>query len=126
MNSLPAVVAGDAADIPIQAWLYGGVQPAAYSAGDTLVGYVYQTPRSPAPLFTATVTWYTAPGSTGSPTQTGYDEGQVLFSISNAQGALLVPSLVYTVVVVWAAAATPSKTETIVRIALPVVSPAGP
>jgi hypothetical protein len=126
MNSLPAVVAGDAADIPIQAWLYGGAQPAMYGAGDTLVGYVYQTPRSPSPLFTAAVTWYTAPGQTGEPTQTGYGQGQVLFSIANAQSALLVPSLTYTVIVVWAAAATPSKTETIVRIALPVVSPAGP
>jgi hypothetical protein len=126
MNRLPPIVAGDAADIPIQAWLYGGAQPAIYAAGDSLVGYVYQTPRSPMPLFTAAVTWYTAPGSTGSPTQTGYAQGQVLFSITNAQAALLVPSVVYTVVVVWSAAATPSKTETIVRIALPVVSPAGP
>ena len=61
MNSLAQIVAGDAADIPIQAWLFGGAQPAAYGAGDTLVGYVYQNPRSPTPLFTAAVTWYTAP-----------------------------------------------------------------
>ncbi len=105
------IVVGSAFDLPVQAWLRGGATKAAFSAGDTLVASVLQQNVS-TPIFQPTVTWYTAGN-----TQTGYGQGQVVVSGTNAQAALLMPRGPYTLVVDW----TPSGysfTEPIARIKL--------
>jgi hypothetical protein len=116
MKSLDPIMAGAAADYPVQTWLRGGASKAAYASGsgDTLVGSVYQG-STPAAIFNPTVVWYTA-----SSTQTGYLEGQILISITNAQAALLVPRGAYVVVVQWTPASSSSKTAPIARMILPV------
>jgi hypothetical protein len=113
------IVAGSCFDIPVQSVVFGALADAIFTEADTLTGYVYQG-RSAAPLFQPAIAWYTAPGPSGTPTQTGYQQGQVLVSGTNAQGALLGPTGSYTLVVDWSPAANPSKTAPIVRMKLPV------
>jgi hypothetical protein len=113
MSSPVPIVTGAAVDLGIQTYLRGsGSQPASYASGDTLTAGVYQSRQSSA-LFTPTVTWYTA-----NSTQTGYTQGQVVVSWTDAQGALLIPTISYTLVVFWAPASSPSKVAPIVRIPL--------
>lgn len=78
------VCAGLAVQIPIETHLYGG-KPARYQAGDTLAGYLYRS-GIPSAVFSPTVAYYTA-GSTVD----GYDQGWIVISWDETQGALLVP-----------------------------------
>jgi hypothetical protein len=114
------IVRGCAQDYPIQTWLAGGNTEAFYGAEDTIAAYCYQA-RTTTPLFQPVVSWYTAGG-----VQTGYLEGQVSISISDAQSAILVPTIGYTLLVAWSAAATPSKIAAIVRVRLLVLPAAFP
>jgi hypothetical protein len=107
------IVQGFADDYPTQTYLWGSTSPAQYGAGDVLVGYCIPAGMTLASaIFQPLVDWYTVGG------QTGYDQGQVLISISNAQSLLLVPTINYTLLVGWAAAATPAKISPIARVKL--------
>jgi hypothetical protein len=124
MNSV-TVIAGSCKDIPLQSFVDGGNRvKAAYPNGslDTLTGFVFWG-RSTTALFLPAITWYGAPGLTGIATQTGYDQGMILASYTNAQGAMLVPNSPYTLVAWWSPAAVPSKNVPIVRIKLIVEAP---
>lgn len=118
MTNSVTIVVGDKADYPLQTWIRGGLARAVYSAGDFLRAYCYQG-KSTTPLFVPAVEWYTANGS-----QLGYLQGQVMVRITNAQGALLVPSGLYTIAVQWAPALAPTEWSGIVRTKL-VVEPVG-
>jgi hypothetical protein len=116
------IVQGLAEDYPTQTWFWGGITQAAYSVDDTLTAYCYQA-RLATAIFQPAVGWYTGnpPGS-----QNGYDQGQVVISITNAQSALLNPTIAYTLLVKWSPAADSSKTAAIVRVKLIVSAPAFP
>ncbi len=105
------IVAGDAKDWEIQTWNEGALAPASYQPGDTLTGaYLYRN-RSTTPVFQPTVQWFT-----NGNTQTGYQQGQLLVSVTNAQAALLQPTVGYTLVVKLSPATDPSRSYAIVRL----------
>jgi hypothetical protein len=116
MNSLTIVV-GAAADFPVQTWNRGNASKPVYTSADALTAYCYQG-RSLTALFSPAVAWYTA-----NSTQTGYDQGQVLLSITSMQAALLTPGGAYSVVVWWSPASQPAKLAAIVRNQLIVEAP---
>src|SRR5436190_956245 len=105
-------------DYPLQAHNTGGQSNPAYAALDTLAAYVYRG-QDQAVLFAAPVSWYTANG-----TQTGFDQGQVLVSISKANSATLDPGGSY-LLLVWWTKADLSRTEPIARCMLLVEPAAG-
>ena len=86
------VVSGDAANIPLQTWCYGALAAGRYGATDVLSAAVYRY-RSAQPLFQPTVSWRVVGDQA---TQTGYDEGQVVVSMTGAQTGLMVPTIPYT------------------------------
>jgi len=119
MNPFP-IVQGLAADYPTQTWLWGGLTKAAYANGDTLTGYCYPA-KSTTALFQPAVSWYTANSF-----QTGYDQGQIVISISGAQSALLVAGNPFTLLVTWSPAGQPAKIAPIARVKLLVLPPPFP
>ena len=120
MNTTISIVVGDAVDVPIQCWTRGGAVSAVYAPGDTLSSAVYQS-RATSPLFLPTAAWYTAMG-----TQTGYGQGQVVVSFTNAQTALMVPTLSYSLLVYRTLSANNTKTELIARVQLTIEAVAYP
>ncbi len=120
MNTTISIVVGDAVDVPIQCWTRGGALSAVYASGDTLTAAVYQS-RATSPLFTPAVAWYTAMG-----TQSGYGQGQVVVSFTNAQSALMVPTLPYTLLVYRTLFADNTRTELIARVKLSIEAVAYP
>lgn len=116
-NVLP-LVKGYSEDWPIQTYLWGGSVKAVYASGDTLAAGIYAHGSSSA-LFNPTIGWFTNGGL-----QTGYDQGQVLASVSATQAATLEVSGSYTLLVTNTPAADPTRTYPIARIALRVDSPA--
>jgi hypothetical protein len=111
-------------DYPLQAHNTGGQTNPAYAAADTLAAYVYRG-QDQAVLFATPVAWY-APVDpvTLLPLQTGYDQGQVLVSISKANSATLDPGGSY-LLLVWWTKADLSRTEPIARCMLLVEPAAG-
>jgi hypothetical protein len=103
------IVRGFARDYPTKTWKWDSAYRPSYGVADTLTAYCYQA-RIATPLFLPTVAWYTAGG-----TQTGYLEAEVVISISNAQSALLVPTIGYSLLVKWSPASSPSLVAAIVR-----------
>lgn len=123
MNTL-TVIAGAYKSYPINTYLDGNNKvPAAYpnGASDTLTGFVFWGLSTTA-LFTPTITWYGKPGLTGIATQTGYDQGQILATFTNAQASLLVPNSPFTLTAWWSPAANPSINTPIAKIKLIVKS----
>jgi hypothetical protein len=124
LNPIATVVTGSAFDLPIQIVLRPTGIPWAFNAGDTLQGFVYQgRPVSwafppPVYVFQSTVGPYTRGGG-----QTGYTQGQVLFSGSTAQSANLVPGGNYTIGIWWAPSSNSSNLSCIARGALIVEGP---
>jgi hypothetical protein len=114
------IVTGLASDYTVQTWLRGGITPAAYALGDVLVGYCYRSGTTTA-LFQPAVTFYTKGGS-----QTGYTQGQILISLSNAQASLLVPGIRYGLEVTWSPLSNLTKVAAIVRVSLVVLPRAYP
>lgn len=111
-----AIVQGAAEDLCLQCRYRGGAT-AAFAAGDSISAAIYQW-RVATPVCTPEVAWYTASNS-----QTGYDQGQILVSLTNDQAALLQPTggpLGYSLVVTWTPAALPSKSAPIVLLPLTV------
>lgn len=110
------IVQGAAQDFCLQSLNRGGAA-ASFASGDTISAAIYQWSVA-TPICTPTVAWYTAGGN-----QTGYDQGQIVVSPTNAEAALLQPTggpLGYTMVVTWTSAAQPSKSAPIVRLPLTV------
>ncbi len=111
MNSLTIVQAADR-DFPVQTFLQGGIATPVYSSSDSLSGAVFQG-RTLTPIFIPTVGWYTKNGL-----QTGYDQGQILIGINNAQSAMLIVGGKYMVITYWSPADNPTKTGIIARMIL--------
>lgn len=107
--------------LPYQAVNRGGQSYPAYAAGDALTSFVYQG-QNLVPLFSPTAGWFTGVVS-GS--QTGYDQGQVLVSLANADTATLEADGEYTVEVWWTPAVNPSIKARIVRALLRVKAAPG-
>jgi hypothetical protein len=103
------LVVGDTKDLVLQCKAQGGGSNAAYSATDTLSATVAPY-GSTVVLFEPTPSWFTNQN-----TQTGYDQGQVTATCTNAQMAMLVPSNVYTLTVSRQLGSAPSRTEKIAR-----------
>jgi hypothetical protein len=114
------IVTGLASDYVVQTWLRGSITPAAYALGDVLVCNCYRSGTTTA-LFQPAVTFYTKNGN-----QTGYTEGQLLISLSNAQASLLVPGIRYGLEVTWSPLLNLTKVAAIVRIPLVVLPRAYP
>ncbi len=110
-----SLIVGQAQDLPLQAYVRGGVM-AVFASGDTITAGVYQ-PESNLAMFTPDVAWYTA-----SNTQNGYGQGQVDVSITNAEAAFFVPGVVYTLVVFWSPATDPQQSAAIIRVRLVITS----
>jgi hypothetical protein len=108
------IVQGDADFYPLNTWNRGGQSNPVYAQNDTLTAYLYQG-QNLAPIDTLAVQWYTGnpPGS-----QTGYGQGQVLVSVTNAQSATLEAAGTYAIGVQWTPAANPTITKTIARVSL--------
>lgn len=107
-----SIVTGSAVDIPLQSWNRGSLSTPVFGANDTLAAAIYQS-RISTPIFTPECGWYTAGSS-----QTGYGQGQTVTSVTDAQAALLVPTIRYSLSVSWTPAADPSKTVVIARVPL--------
>jgi hypothetical protein len=101
---------GTAIDLPIQCRLIGGIIPGIMGASDSVTINVVPS-RQTVALFSPTFSWYTAGGS-----QTGYDQAQVLASISNAQASLLMPSALYDIAVWWTPAGSPGRAQLVARV----------
>jgi hypothetical protein len=116
-SARPVIIRGAAEDFAFQCWNRGGRTRPVFAMGDALSAAIYQW-KVPTPICEPAVGWYTAGGI-----QTGYDQGQVVVSPSNADTDLLQPtggSLQYTLVVTWTPAVRPSKSAPIVRLPLTV------
>lgn len=107
MTTVP-IVQGDPADLPWQCKTRD-VKSSVYAAGDTLTAQVYASGAT-TPLFSPTVGWFTA-----GTTQTGYDQGQVITTVSNAQSAQMLAPNSYTLLVSRQLASNPAETEYIVH-----------
>jgi hypothetical protein len=124
LNTIATVVTGSAFDLPLQLVLRPTGAPWSFGNGDTLQGYVYQgRPVSwayPPPIyvFQATVTPYTRNN-----TQNGFGQGQVVFSGTPTQSALLVPGVGYTIGIWWAPSTNPTYLACVGRGALIVEGP---
>lgn len=112
------IINGSSADWPLQATNRGGLTNPAYASGDTLTAMIWSGDDQ-AVLCSPATAWYTANG-----TQTGFDQGQVLVSISSVQSALLVPGGTYSIQVWWTSA-NASKTACIVRGTISVLPTSG-
>lgn len=116
------VMSGDSFWLPIQANVRGtGQTPMQFQVGDTLTAAVYQH-RVPTPIFQPTVSWLTTNQKTLAP-QTGYDQGQVAVDATAAQGAMLQPTVNYSLVVHWQSSIDPTQEQDIAVILLTVGSP---
>ena len=115
-TTLPiTMIQGMAQDIALQCWNRGGQTKPAFSADDTISAAIYQS-QVATPICQPATDWYTAGG-----TQTGFDQGQILVSTTNAQAALLQPTggaIQYMLIVQWSPAAQPSKSALVVRVPL--------
>jgi hypothetical protein len=100
---------GSAVDLPIQLLLISGKPPRTMTGGDTITLAVAPS-RQTAALFAPTFSWYTPGG------QTGYDQGQIVASLSNAQGAMIWPSNCYDLLAWWTPAASPGRTQLVARV----------
>jgi hypothetical protein len=110
---------GYARDIPIQCVLIPtGSTPAVFGPADTLTAAMYQSGVDAA-VFEPTVGWYTKDNQDG-PTQTGYDQGEVLVSVTNEEAALLQPSVPYNLIVVWSPASNPTQSAPVASIPITV------
>jgi hypothetical protein len=109
---------GSDTDFPLRAWNRGGLSNPVFGATDTLSANLWPGDSETA-LFQPTVIWYTANG-----TQTGYEQGEVLLTISAAQAAQLEQLGNYSVEVWWTQTGTGRK-ERIIRATLSVTIAAG-
>lgn len=111
------LVTGSAAELPIQCYLRGdGTVPATFAPDDVLTTAIYAS-RQAAAAFVPTVGLYTLGG-----TQDGYEEGQVVVTFTSTQGAILVPTISFNLLVWRARAVDPTNRDLVVRIPL-VVEP---
>lgn len=111
------IVPGSRKDIVLQCVDDAG-NPAMYAQGDTLSAEVW--PASlPSRLFAASASWYTSKGR-----QSGYDQGQVIGSLTSAQSATLQPTGRYYLRIWRALAADPSESEEIATVLLIARKPA--
>jgi hypothetical protein len=102
---------GSAIDLPIQLLLIGGSPPPTglITAADTVTLSLIGSKQTVA-LFTPGFSWYTPDG------QTGYDQGQFVASISNAQGAQVEPTSLYYLVAWWTPASEPARSQLVARV----------
>jgi hypothetical protein len=123
MSTSIKVFIGAATDLPFGCFLRPtGATPAAFDAGDTLSAAIYQA-RVPTPICTPAVEWWPAPDKDGVATQTGYEEGEVVVRLSNAEAAKFVTTTSYLIVVWWSPASDPGDSAPIVYLPLAIRSP---
>src|SRR5215831_11744198 len=73
----------------LQCWNQGAMTTPVFQAADVMTATVSPGEGQPA-LFAPDVAWWTAPDPvTGNPTQTGFDQAQVLVTVHAADGATL-------------------------------------
>ena len=120
--SVPLLV-GDAFKLPVQCYIKPmGTVAAQFTPGDTIEGSVYRKGIK-TPLFSPSVTWYTRPDKFGTPTQTGYDQGQVWVFGTSDQAALFVVGNEYFLVVDWAPSSDPANSQAIAFLQLSIGRP---
>jgi len=83
---------GSHVDVPLQCFALGGAQ-AQYNPDDTLSAEVWGAGQAVL-TFAAAASWYTA-RKNGVDRQTGYDQGQVVGTVTSAQSATLQPTARY-------------------------------
>ncbi len=98
------------ADIPIQCYALGDLVPLAFNPDDILSAEFYPAGSS-VPVLTPSTAWYTAKS-----TQTGYQQGQVLVSLSVAQTAMLQGSARYKLAIWRAPAGNPANIDPIAEL----------
>ena len=114
------IVIGSHEDYPLQCWNRGAQSAPVFLADDVMTAYVYRG-QDQSTVFSPTVAWYTK-----NSTQTGYDQGQVLVTITSAQAALLSENGEYSLIV-WRTPNGSAETEAVWRgnlIASPASGPA--
>jgi len=100
MTTRLEMVAGEDKSFPLQCWLEGAMIPPAFVASDAMTSVV-SPGEGEAALFAPAVAWWTDPDPVaGAAAQTGYDQGQVLVSVSAAD-SLLVTAEAAHVLEVW-------------------------
>ena len=115
-TSAASVVAGDPIDIAAQCWNRFRSSAAVFAAGDVPSATLLQ--GSMTPIGAPSASWYTAPDpTTNAPTQTGYEQGQLLASLSASDTALLSPGLA-TLLIHVVPAAAPTQPELVARVRL--------
>jgi hypothetical protein len=116
MATLTRTIApGSRKDIVVQCKAQGGID-AVFAQGDALSAEVWPANLS-SRLLVASASWYTSKGR-----QTGYDQGQVVLSLTSAQSATLQPSGRYWLRVFRTLSGT-SETEEIATVLLKVRRP---
>jgi hypothetical protein len=114
MNAEPIeVIAGQPTTLAFQCFLRGsGTVPAAFNSTDTFTSSIIQNRQTTA-LFSPTPSVYTAGA-----TQDGYEQGQVQATWTVAQGALLVPTISYTLLIWRVLESDTADPDPIVRVPL--------
>jgi hypothetical protein len=95
MSAQFKIVKGSRADYPLQTWNRGSMSAPAYAPSDTFTATISRG-QDQVSLFAPTITWYTA-----NSTQTGYDQGDVVLSISASQSATLEAGGTYSGAIWW-------------------------
>jgi hypothetical protein len=93
MSTTLEITVGSHEDYPLQCWNRGAKSAPVFLPSDVMTAYLY-VGLAQAQLLTLAVTWYTKGG-----TQTGYDQGQVLLTITSAQSAPLIADATYTIII---------------------------
>jgi hypothetical protein len=87
------ITKGSNETLPMQLHNWGGYTAPIYTVSDTFTASVYRGQDQPV-LFTGVVTWNTTDPDTGA-AQTGYDQGQIVVSLTAANTATLEPGGLY-------------------------------
>jgi hypothetical protein len=111
MTGPPLVVyTGEAISRVVQCYVdEDGTVPAVFNASDIIVFAIIKHGQT-WPTFLPTVAFATTNVKTGQ-SQTGFEQGQILFSYTSTQAALLIPACSYSLVGTRALASNPSNTE---------------
>jgi hypothetical protein len=121
-SSVLKAIVGEAKDYPIQCWFFGGRYTAQFASNDLLVAYLCldSQPTLPPPnfLYQPPINFFTNEG-----TQTGYEEGQIIVSLANANTSILSPGHNYTLIGTQSPANNPTNMQMILRMQLIVESP---
>lgn len=106
MTTQLQATAGEDRDFPLQCWREGAVSAPVFGIDDDITAYISTGAGGPV-LFEPIISWWDAPDeATGLPTQTGYQQGQVLMSVAADDTAQLSGEAEYLVELWWTPATT--------------------